>query len=85
MVFFPQLILLKNFALSCEELAMSLKIVPETFSELRRNKNNQRFLPCSEDLHSGVLDIFISSDLNTAPMNDKAHTLATDSDGKHSR
>ena len=33
----------------------------------------------------GVLDIFISPDSNTAPMNDKAHTLDTDSAEKHSR
>ena len=77
MGFFPQLILLKIFAIFCQELAMSPKIVPETFSELRHKKTNPAML--------GVLDIFISPDSNTAPMNDKAHTLDTDSAEKHSR
>ena len=69
MGFFPQLILLKNFEIFCQELAMSPKIVPETFSELGHNKNNQQFLPR----------------LVMKQLNDKVHTLATDSAGKHSR
>mgnify|MGYP001202284936 CR=1 FL=1 len=80
MGFFPQLILLKNFEIFCQELAMSPKIVPETFSELR-HKKKQSAIPAM----LGVLDIFISPDSNTAPMNDKAHTLDTDSAEKHSR
>jgi hypothetical protein len=80
MGFFPQLISLKHFALSCQKLTMSLKIVPETFSELR-HKKKQSAIPAM----LGVLDIFISPDSSTAPMNDKAHTLDTDSAEKHSR
>ena len=80
MEFFPQLILSKNFALFCQELAMSPKIVPETFSELR-HKKKQSAIPAM----LGVLDIFISPDSNTLPMNDKAHTLDTDSAEKRSR
>ena len=49
---------------------MSPKIVPVTFSELR-HKKKQSAIPAM----LGVLDIFISPDSNTAPMNDKAHTL----------